>query len=54
LGLGPTLTLTLTLTLTPSEVVVISTQRKTKKFDILTRNENVALLVHDFSAHRAG
>jgi len=37
-----------------SEVVVISTQRKTKKFDILTRNENVALLVHDFTTHREG
>jgi hypothetical protein len=29
----------------PSEVMVISTQRKTKKFDILTENENVALCV---------
>jgi len=35
----------------PSEVMVISTQRKTKKFDILTENENVALLVHDFATH---
>ena len=52
MGLGLGLILTLTLAL--SEVVVISTQRKTKKFDILTRNENVALLVHDFSTHRAG
>ena len=34
-----------------SEVMVISTQRKTKKFDILTENENVALLVHDFQTH---
>lgn len=34
------------------EVMVISTQRKTKKFDILTQNENVALLVHDFTSHR--
>jgi len=36
------------------EVMVISTQRKTKKFDILTQNENVALLVHDFTTHREG
>lgn len=35
------------------EVMVISTQRKTKKYDILTENENVALLVHDFSTHSA-
>lgn len=35
-----------------SEVMVISTQRKTKKFDILTENENVALLVHDFQTHQ--
>ena len=35
-----------------SEVMVISTQRKTKKFDILTENENVALLVHDFQTQR--
>ena len=33
---------------------MISTQRKTKKFDILTQNENVALLVHDFTTHREG
>ena len=37
-----------------SEVMVISTQRKTKKFEILTENENVALLVHDFQTHRDG
>ena len=35
-----------------SEVMIISTQRKTKKFEILTENENVALLVHDFQTHR--
>lgn len=34
-----------------SEVLIISTQRKTKKFEILTENENVALLVHDFTTH---
>ena len=33
------------------EVLVVSTQRKTRKFDILTENENVALLVHDFHTH---
>ena len=32
-------------------VMVISTQRKTKKFDILTENTMVALLVHDFATH---
>lgn len=37
-----------------SEVMIISTQRKTKKFDILTQNENVALLVHDFQTHQDG
>ena len=31
--------------------MVISTQRKTKKFDLITENENVALLVHDFNVH---
>jgi len=35
----------------PSEVMIISTQRKTKKFDIITENTNVALLVHDFATH---
>lgn len=34
-----------------SEVLVISTQRKTKKFEILTENEKIALLVHDFQTH---
>lgn len=38
----------------PTEVMVISTQRKTKKFEILTENENVALLVHDFQTHLDG
>jgi len=33
-----------------SEVLIISTQRKTKKFEIITGNKNVALLVHDFEA----
>ena len=31
--------------------MIISTRRNTKKFDILTENENVALLVHDFQTH---
>jgi len=33
-----------------SEVMIISTQRKTKKYEVITRNKNVALLVHDFDA----
>lgn len=37
-----------------SEVMVLSTQRRTKKYEILTANENVALLVHDFTTHRDG
>ena len=32
-------------------MLIISTRRDTKKFDILTENENVALLVHDFATH---
>ena len=32
-----------------SEVLIISTQRKTKKFELITRNNQVALLVHDFN-----
>jgi hypothetical protein len=36
------------------EVMVLSTQRQTKKYEILTANENVALLVHDFVTHRDG
>lgn len=35
-----------------SEVMILSTQRNTKKYEIITRNKNVALLVHDFdTAH---
>ena len=34
-----------------TQVLIISTRRDTKKFDILTENENVALLVHDFATH---
>ena len=34
-----------------SEVMIISTRRDTKKYDIVTQNENVALLVHDFTTH---
>ena len=30
------------------EVMILSTQRNTKKYDILKLNKNVALLVHDF------
>lgn len=30
------------------EVVILSTQRKTKKFDILMKQNGVALLIHDF------
>ena len=37
-----------------SEVMVLSTQRQTKKYEILTANENVALLVHDFATHLDG
>eukprot|EP00322_Chrysochromulina_rotalis_P011024 CAMPEP_0115866148 /NCGR_PEP_ID=MMETSP0287-20121206/20099_1 /TAXON_ID=412157 /ORGANISM="Chrysochromulina rotalis, Strain UIO044" /LENGTH=251 /DNA_ID=CAMNT_0003320705 /DNA_START=63 /DNA_END=818 /DNA_ORIENTATION=- len=33
-----------------SEVLIISTRKDTKKYDLITRNENVALLVHDFDA----
>lgn len=33
-----------------SEVLIMSTRRDTKKFLQLTRNKNVALLVHDFSS----
>ena len=33
-----------------SEVMIISTRRDTKKYDIITENNNVALLVHDFDA----
>ena len=32
-----------------SEVLIISTQRKTKKFELITCNNQVALLVHDFN-----
>ena len=34
------------------EVVVMSTQRNTKKYEMLKRNENVALLVHGFQSDR--
>lgn len=33
-----------------TEVMVMSTRRNTKKYAMLTENENVALLVHDFAA----
>eukprot|EP00554_Chaetoceros_debilis_P000676 CAMPEP_0194086430 /NCGR_PEP_ID=MMETSP0149-20130528/21114_1 /TAXON_ID=122233 /ORGANISM="Chaetoceros debilis, Strain MM31A-1" /LENGTH=228 /DNA_ID=CAMNT_0038769523 /DNA_START=23 /DNA_END=709 /DNA_ORIENTATION=+ len=33
------------------EVVILSTQRNTKKFDMLTKQRGVALLVHDFEQH---
>ena len=38
---------------TQSEVLIISTQRNTKKYEIITANQNVALLVHDFVAEQA-
>lgn len=34
-----------------TEVMIISTRRNTKKYDIITRNQNVALLVHDFDTN---
>jgi len=37
-----------------SEVMVISTRRDTKKFQIITENHNVALLVHDFDTGAGG
>lgn len=38
---------------TQSELLIISTQRNTKKYEITTANQNVALLVHDFVAEQA-
>jgi hypothetical protein len=36
------------------EVVILSTKRDTKKFDMLTKQNGVALLVHDFAQHGDG
>jgi len=36
------------------ELIVMSTNRKTKKFDLLKKQENVALLVHDFGSGVSG
>lgn len=36
------------------EVIILSTNRKTKKFDMLQKQRGVALLVHDFAQHSAG
>jgi len=35
------------------EVVILSTQRATKKFDMLQRQNGVALLIHDFPQYGA-
>jgi len=36
------------------EIIVMSTQRRTKKFEMLRRQRGVALLVHDFPQHGSG
>ena len=36
------------------EVVILSTQRKTKKFEMLQRQKGVALLIHDFDHQGSG
>lgn len=36
------------------EVVIMTTQRKTRKFDILQKQNGVALLIHDFSQQGDG
>jgi len=36
------------------EVVILTTQRKTKKFNILQKQDGVALLIHDFSQQGDG
>ena len=36
------------------EVVILSTRRKTKKFEMLQKQKGVALLVHDFDHQGAG
>ena len=36
------------------EVVIMSTNRKTKKFDMLKKQKGIALLVHDFSPEGGG
>ena len=36
------------------EIIVMSTQRRTKKFEMLRRQKGVALLVHDFPQHGSG
>ncbi len=36
------------------EVIILSTQRNTKKYDLLTKQKGVAILIHDFDQFKEG
>jgi len=36
------------------EIIIMSTQRKTKKYEMLRKQRGVALLIHDFSQNEGG